>query len=78
MNMGAPTVNRGEIVSMYAGLYSYLNEATPVIKGQRSGIFRDAKKTSVPVCAKLTVPFAHATVGVTPLHFCMASAMMYR
>ena len=29
--------------------------ATPVIKGQRSGIFRDAKKTSVPVCAKLTV-----------------------
>ena len=57
---------------------SYLNEATPVIKGQRSEIFRDAKKTSVPACAKLTVPFANATEGVTPLHFCMASAIMYR
>ena len=57
---------------------SYLNEATPVIKGQRSGIFRDAKKTSVPACSKLTVPFANATEGVTPLHFCMASAIMYR
>ena len=57
---------------------SYLNEATPVIKGHRSGIVRDAKKTSVPVCTKLTVPFAHATVGVTPLHVCMASAIMYR
>ena len=34
---------------------SYLNEATPVIKGHRSGIVRDAKKTSVPVCTKLTV-----------------------
>ena len=56
---------------------SYLNEATPVIKGHRSGIVRDAKNTSVPVCTKLTVPFAHATVGVTPLHVCMASAIMY-
>ena len=57
---------------------SYLNEAMPVIKGHMSGIVRDAKKTSVPVCTKLTVPFAHATVGVTPLHDCMASAIMYR
>ena len=57
---------------------SYLNEATPVIKGQRSEIFRDAKKTSVLACVKLTVPFANATEGVTPLHFCMASAIMYR
>ena len=57
---------------------SYLNEATPVIKGHMSEIFRDAKKTSVPACAKLTVPFANATEGVTPLHFCMASAIMYR
>ena len=40
---------------------SYLNEATPVIKGHMSDIFRDAKKTSVPACAKLTVPFANAT-----------------